>query len=187
MIEVEKKFQPTGAQLDALLRGAEFLGERFYTDILYDFPDRRLFKKGFRLRNRNGGFELKIVRSDSSDGVASSEEVETEIEILEKLGFGKDGDLAQAVKDNMNILASWDTKRKKYKKGDFNIDVDETSFGYNVCEIEIMVDDPAQAAEAENKILKLAREFGISTPNLPPKLMEYFKTTQPDAYKELSG
>ena len=187
MIEVEKKFQPTGEQLEVLLAGAEFIGEKFYTDILYDFPDRRLFKKGFRLRNRNGDFELKIVKLDSEDGVASSEEIETEIEILEKLGFGKDDDLQKVVKDNMDILANWETKRKKYKKGEFNIDVDETSFGYNVCEIEIMIDDPAQVVESENKILKLAQEFGVSMHKLPPKLMEYFKVMQPEVYKELSS
>ncbi|MDP9249350.1 MAG: CYTH domain-containing protein [bacterium] len=185
MIEIEKKFQPTEEQLEALLTGTEFLGEKFYTDILYDFPDRRLFKKGFRLRNRNGGFELKIVKSDSGSGIAGSEEVENDPEILEKLGFEREDNLQKVVKDNMDILAIWETKRKKYKKGEFNIDVDETSFGYNVCEIEIMVDNPDQVVESENKILNLAQEFGLSLRKLPPKLQEYFRLMQPEVYKQL--
>src|SRR3989344_2511232 len=185
MIEIEKKFQPTAGELQALLAGAEFIGEKFYTDILYDFPDRRLFKKGFRLRNRNGDFELKIVKSDSENGVASSEEIETETEILEKLGFGKDDDLQKVVKDNMDILANWETKRKKYKKGRFNIDVDETSFGYNVCEIEVMVADRRGSENAEREIIGLVDELGFSLEKLPTKMKEYLKAAKPEIYQEL--
>ncbi|MFA6257065.1 MAG: CYTH domain-containing protein [Candidatus Paceibacterota bacterium] len=184
MIEVEKKFQPTETQLQALLVEAEFVGEKFYSDFLYDYPDRRLFKQGFRLRNRNGNFELKILRPDFEGGTSSAEEIEDETGILEKLGFGKDSNLAEIVSREMNILASWETKRKKYKKGQFNIDVDETSFGYNVCEIEVMVENSSEAEEASTNIMTLAQEFGFSLTKLPSKLKEYFRVMKPDFYKE---
>jgi adenylate cyclase class IV len=185
MIEVEKKFQPTEDELEALLEGAEFLGEIENYDEHYDYPDFRLFKKGFRLRNRNGKFELKIKGSDFASGTTNSEEIETEPEILEKLGFGPEAGLADIISAQMEVFAAWRTKRKKYKKGRFNIDVDKTDFGYNVCEIEVMVEDPQEAERAEREITNLAREAGFPLEKLPTKMREYLKVAKPEIYQEL--
>ena len=107
MIEVEKKFQPTAGELQAFLAGAEFLGEIENYDEYYDYPDFRLFKKGFRLRNRNGTFELKIKGSDFASGTTNSEEIETEPKMLEKLGFDRDVKLAELLSRDMEVFAVW--------------------------------------------------------------------------------
>jgi adenylate cyclase class IV len=87
MIEVEKKFQPTKEQLDALLLDAQLVKEKTQHDTYYDFPDFRLFKKGIRLRKRGTGFELKI---DPDRGISESQisiEIENDSEIMEYLGL----------------------------------------------------------------------------------------------------
>src|SRR6185436_8604727 len=60
MIEVERQFHATEEQIQSLLQGAQFLGEKVNHDIYHDYPDYRLFKEDIRLRNRDGSFELKI-------------------------------------------------------------------------------------------------------------------------------
>jgi predicted adenylyl cyclase CyaB len=186
MIEIEKKFQPTKGALHALLSEAEFLDEKRNMDIYYDYPDFRLFKNGFRLRERNGNLELKIKKDDFPDsGTTNSEEIDTEGEILERLGMSKDSKLREILEKDMKAYASWETKRRKYKNGRFIIDVDETSFGYNVCEIEVMVEDPLEARQAEEEIVKLAGKFAFSLAKLPSKMKEYLRVVKPALYSEL--
>lgn len=186
MIEVEKKFQPNGKELEALLADAEFIGEKTHKDAYYDYPDFRLFKKGFRLRNRDGRFELKIKNADfAASGTTNSEEIDKEPQILERLGFSRDAKLAEIVDKDFRVYAKWKTQRRKYRKEDFTIDVDETSFGYNVCEIEVMVEHPEDAAEAERKIVELAEKYGFALTKLPTKLKEYLRVVEPGLYPEL--
>ena len=63
MIEVEKKFILTTEQEKSLIEGADFLGEKKFTDIYYDDEDFSLTKKDLWLRNREGRFELKIPKN----------------------------------------------------------------------------------------------------------------------------
>ncbi|MDO8659356.1 MAG: CYTH domain-containing protein, partial [Candidatus Parcubacteria bacterium] len=121
MIEVEKQFLPTEYQLKTLLEGAQFMGEKMDHDIYYDYADYQLFKKDIRLRNRNGFFELKIGKSS---GV--SEEIQVKEDI--KKYFSVEN-LELFVQTNLIVIVDYRTKRKKYKKEDFNISVDEMSFG----------------------------------------------------------
>ncbi len=176
MIEVEKKFQPNEEQLKAMLATAEFLGEIVNHDAYYDYPDYRLFKKNIWLRSRNGNFELKIKK-----GTFAGEEIETQTGI-EKYFHVEN--LPEFVKNDLVIIMQWDTKRKKYKKEDFTIDIDETSFGYKVLEIELMVRNEEEIQEAENKILTLATRYNFPIEDLPSKRKEYFRVLKPEKYKE---
>jgi len=186
MIEVEKKFQPTEEQLTDFLKDAEFKSEKENIDIYYDMPNFALGKKGFKLRKRNKGYELKIQLGDFSDYTnAKYQEIETEPEILEKLGFAKDSSLEQIIKEKMEILCSIKTKRKEYRKGEFVIDVDETDFGYNMIEVELMVEDESKIPEAEKKIADLGAVFEASNKKLPGKIAECLRITRPDVYKIL--
>ena len=186
MIEVEKKFQPTEEQLKMLLAGAEFLGEKEYTDIYYDLPDLSFYKRELRLRKRNDDYELKIQISDSKQHKAVfNEEVTESGEILARLGFDRNDNLEKIIRENLVILCTIKTKRKKYRVGEFEIDVDETDFDYNICEIELMVESEANINEAEQKILTLAEHFGFSTKKLPGKVAECLRKTRPEIYKEL--
>ena len=160
-----------------MLATAEFLGEVVNRDAYYDYPDYRLFKNNVWLRNRNGNFELKIKK-----GTFAGEEIETQTGIEKHFHTGN---LNEFVKNNLVVIMQWDTKRKKYKKEDFNLDVDETSFGYKVLEIELMVENEEEIKEAENKILTLATRYNFPIKDLPSKRREYFRVVQPEKYEEL--
>jgi len=177
MIEVEKQCQPTEDQLKALLQDAEFLGEKIDHDIYYDYPDYRLFKEDKRLRNRNGLFELKI---GESSGV--SREIEKK-EDIEK--YFETKNLEDFIEKNLVPIIDYSAKRKEYTKGEFKITLDEMSFGFKVCEIEIMVEKEDQVKSAEEKIDNLAKEHNIEIKKLHTKRQEYFRLLKPEVYKEL--
>ena len=188
MIEVEKKFQPTEGQIRVFLADAEFVGKKIIEDIYYDLPDFSFFKGGMRLRKRNGIFELKIEIPNSEKTRASQrEEITDESEILARLGFNGNENLEQIVVQKMGIFATIRTTRREYRKGEFIIDIDETDFGYSVCEIELTIEDTAKREEAEEKIIELARSFGFSSKKLPGKIKEYIRRVKPKLFQELFG
>jgi adenylate cyclase class IV len=175
MIEVEKKFQPTKEQIESLLKGAEFLWEKVIHDIYYDYSDYRLFKNQIRLRNRDNSFELKIKK----DALASLE-LENENDIKE---YFETDDLKEFIKKNLIIIVDYRTTRKRYKRGEFIIDLDEMSFGYSLCEIEILVEKEEQIEEAREKILNLVKEYDFELKKLPAKGSEYLRLFKPKIYK----
>jgi len=177
MIEVEKQFIPTEEQLRVLLADAEFIGEVTNYDICYDYIDFRLFKKGISLRFRNNSFELKISKSD-----IVREEIEVKKDI-EK--YFNTSNIEEFIRKNLIVFSEYATKRIKYKKEDFNIDVDETSFGYKILEIELMVEREDQTKDAENKIINLAKKYNLGIKKVPSKRSEYFRRFKPEIYKEL--
>ena len=60
MIEIEKKFILTPEQEQALIKGADFIEEKEFTDIYYDDKILSLTTKDIWLRERAGKFELKV-------------------------------------------------------------------------------------------------------------------------------
>ncbi|MCC6323421.1 CYTH domain-containing protein [Candidatus Nomurabacteria bacterium] len=180
MIEVEKKFKPTEEQLKAILEGAVFLGKVINHDIYYDYPDYRMYKKEIRLRNRNGNFELKI-GDDAVKGVA--EEIEGEENIQKYLKLEEQ--LSEFIEKNLVEIINYKTSRDKYKKDDFSIDVDSTDFGYDMVEIELMIDDKSKTKEAEERIVSFALSAGLSLSKLPGKTIEYLKRMNPELYKKI--
>src|SRR3989338_10359194 len=180
MIEVEKKFRPTKEQLTLLLKDAEFVSEKVLEDIYYDYSDCRLFKNYIYFRNRNGNFELKI-GDDEISGI--SDEIEKEKDI--KLYFKTEKSLPDFIAENLVPIIHWETSRKKYKKGEFTIDIDELDYGYECIEIELLVADKSEVGEAKNKILELARQYDLEIKDVPAKRREYFRLLKPEIYKEL--
>ncbi len=179
MIEVERKFQPTEEQLEKLLEGAEFLGEKIIHDIYYDYPDFRFFTNQTRFRRRNNSFELKIKKT-----VGAHIEIEEEEEIKKYL---KAEDLEEFVKKNLILVTDYTNKRKEYKKGEFKIDFDEMDFGYRLCEIELMVEKEEEIENAQNKIINFAKEYNLELKKLPAKRMEYLRLFKPEIYKKIKG
>jgi predicted adenylyl cyclase CyaB len=178
MIEVEKKFKPNAEQLNAMTIDAEFLGEKVLRDVYYDYPDYRMFKKGTRLRNRNGDWELKLGRSG---GVA--EELETEEEIKNFLNIQIP--LVDFINANMKPFIDYTTKRKKYKNGEFEICVDDLDFGLSVVEVELMVANEDDVTNAKEKIVEFGKSFGLDEASAIVKRTAYFQARRPDLYKEL--
>ncbi len=179
MIEVEKKFQPTEEQLQELLKDSEFLGEVVNHDVYYDYPDYRLVKRDIRLRNRNGSFELKIGKGS---GVA--EEIEVESEIVKY--FNTDS-LEDFVKDNFVVFMDYSNSRKSYKKDGFTIALDDMSFNYKMCEIELLIEDESESEEATKNIMDFAKKYGFENQKAEKKRKVYLRTVKPEVYKELYG
>ncbi len=148
MIEVEKKFIPTEENLKILLTDAEFLGEVTNHDIYYDYPDFRFLKGNIAFRKRSGNFELKIKQSGG---------VHIEFEDIKEIeSYFNVTDLEKFIDENLKIAMDFKVYRKKYKKEDFNLDIDETDFGYQVGEIELMVEKEEDVKTAEEKIQEFA-------------------------------
>lgn len=167
MIEVEKKFILTFENLEALLADAVFIGEVVNHDIYYDYPDYRFLKGNIALRNRNGNFELKI---QSASGI--HEEIEDKKEIEKYFGIS---DLQEFVNKNLISVIEYRTVRKKYKKEDFHIDIDETDFGYQVGEIELMVEKEEDVKNAEDKIEAFALKYNLELKKGLSKKNAYLK------------
>jgi predicted adenylyl cyclase CyaB len=177
MIEVEKKFQPTEEQLKALLKDADFICDKINHDIYYDYGDYKLMKERVRLRNRNGNFELKL---GQSRGVNIEIENKKEIE-----DYFKTNNLEEFIKQNFVVIIEYTTKRTEYRKGEFIIDVDRIDFGFNLCEIELMVKNEDEVKEAKDKIKNFAKEYGWEITKILPKGLEYLRIFKPEIYKEL--
>ncbi len=186
MIEVEKKFQPTEEQLTAMLEGADFLGEKNITDTYYDTPDFTYLKKGIRLRSRDGGWEIKATSKELHGATAQvMREIDTEPEILEELGFSKEENLTDVVEKNLQVIYVIRTNRWKYKKEGFTIDVDKTDIGYDMVEIELLVEKKEGIDEADQKILDFAKRFSFEIKKLPSKTVRYLEHYHPDIAKEV--
>jgi adenylate cyclase class IV len=185
MIEVEKKFQPTDGQLSRLLVGAQFINEQKHTDIYYDLPDFSYLRKDTHFRKRDDKYELKIKMPVLSKHTSRFEEIDDETDILERLGFDRNAGLEKIIKENMIISCVIKTKRRKYKKDEFIIDIDKTDFGYNVCEIELLVESETEMNQAEEKIIAFAKKFDFPIEKLPGKVKECLRITKPEIYKNL--
>ena len=179
MIEVEKNFQPTEEQLKAMLLNAEFIENKSIRDVYYDFDNLKLLKDSIKLRNRNGSFELKIGKPGGVD-----QEIENKEEIE---NYFNTDNLDQFIKDNLIEIINYNIDRKKYKKGDFNIDIDETDFGYKICEIECLIEKEEDIKITKEKIYNLAREYNWEIKKIPGKRAEYLRLLKPDIYKEIYG
>ena len=180
MIEVEKRFQLTDEQEKAMLEGAEFLGQKLVHDIYYDYPDYRMMKKDIRLRKRNDKFELKVKKS-----AGVNQEIENEKEIARY--FNLSDSISDFVEKNLVKLIEYNTLRKKYKKGDFNIDIDNTDFNYKLCEIELLVDKDSDVKSATTQIKELAQKFGFENQKTLPKRVAFLKKFKIEVYNELYG
>lgn len=178
MIEVEKKFKPNEEQLNAMIANAEFLGEKVLHDVYYDYPDYRMFKANIRFRNRDGNFELKLGKRS---GVA--EEIE-KIEEIKKY-FNTELELVEFIDKNLIPFIDYNTKRRKYKKENFTIDIDEMSYGYSMVEIELLVDEDSQIKDAEEKIINFAKSYNFEQVDGLAKRNMYLKTVRPELYQEL--
>ena len=168
--------------MESLIKDSEFLGEVVNHDLYFDYPDLRMFKKEVRLRKRNDKFELKI-GDDEDLGIA--EEIEDDKEIEGYLKLNKS--LKEFVEEDLIEIIDFKTKRIKYKKGEFNIDVDELDFGYKCVEIETMVKDKSQIKEAQENIIELAKSYNFEIKPIISKRKEYFRLLKPEMYKELYG
>ncbi len=179
MIEVEKKFRVSEEKIAALIKGAEFIGVKKFTDICYDDAVFSLTTSDRWLRSRDGVFELKI-RFDAKDGSGMDRYYELEGEDLRRELKLAGGDLSKAIAAAGYFpFAEYTTTRKKYRKESFTIDLDVMDFGYNIGEIELMVPEE-EAAGATTRILRFMEKYGLETKGVRGKLIEYICRYRPE-------
>lgn len=190
MIEVEKKFLLGDEDTARLLLDARFLGERVFTDIYYDTKELTLSLLDKWLRAREGKFELKLPLHSGMNRLADQyDELEDEESIKNALGFPREG----VIKDILPALqytpfCTCKTTRRKYQKGEFIIDLDLAEFpdfSYRIGEIELMVSEKLDIAEATEKILVFAREQKLAIAPVRGKVTEYLRRKKPDHYRAL--
>lgn len=190
MIEVEKKFTLNDSDIDRITQGTEFLGEKSFTDTYFDTPDYSLTKADKWLRLRDDRFELKLPmnqgKGSSNRELDQYEELESEDLIKKALGLTQEGTLAKNLELNTHKpFATITTHRRKYKKGDFTIDLDVMDFGYSIGEIELMVNSQSDMKIALDRILAFAKEQHLSLAPVRGKVIEYIKRNNSAHYKAL--
>src|SRR3989338_5319540 len=121
MIEVEKKFLLNEVQKKRLLKGAELLQKKTFTDIYFDTKDRSLILKDFWLRRRDDIFELKTPHhKDKEHFVDQYQEIRDEKEIRQHLKLPLKKDLLSDLQEaGYTPLCTCTTTRESYKKDTF--------------------------------------------------------------------
>lgn len=187
MFEIEHNFRYEEEKIKELLKDADFVGKKVFTDIYYDNNSFDLTGKNIWLRQREGSFELKL----PLEGVATDkfEEIEDEQRIKEHFKFDNRLDLKeQLLESGYAPFCVCVTTRNKYKKDDFNIDIDDAAFDdefiWRGMEIELMIDNPSKAEEASKKILRFGEKYGLSQID-EGKVSEYLKQKKPSHFKSL--
>ncbi|PIS05437.1 MAG: hypothetical protein COT81_01500 [Candidatus Buchananbacteria bacterium CG10_big_fil_rev_8_21_14_0_10_42_9] len=189
MIEVEKNFELNLGEKEKLIKKAVPTKKISFVDSYYDTVDYDLTKKDLWLRTRDGKFQLKAPLNKQSIHERSTDqykEIENEAEIARELGLALRTNLADTLKEK-DILpfATIKTERDSYRSGKFNLDFDEMDFGFSTFEVEILVDNEADIAAAENDILTFAKEYGIVSKLGHGKLLEYLIRFNPKHSKAL--
>lgn len=177
MIEVEKKFLLQPADIERLTAGAEFLKTITFTDVYYDTADYALTRKDTWLRRRDARWELKIPLSDAATRAADQyRELETEEEIGDYLWLSLSGSFPEQLKNaGYEPFAKIITTRRKYRNGEFMIDIDSVDYGYDIAEIELMVNAESEMETAAQKILAFAKSFDIVPAKVRGKVLEYLR------------
>jgi adenylate cyclase class IV len=188
-IEVEKKFSLTDEQEMKLLEGAEFLGEKKFTDTYYDDDRYSLTTKDTWLRSREGRFELKVPLNVAIEERVTDRyrELETDEEIAGYLNLPEHEALADALREiGYNPFATIVTTRRKYKKDGYGIDLDIADFGYNIAEIEYMTDEESKIQDATQKLVEYATAHGLSESSvILGKVVEYLRRNDPVHFQAL--
>lgn len=182
MIEIEKKFRITKEQEEALVYGAEFFGEKKFTDTYFDTSDWSLTLADKWLRLRDDQYELKMPLNKLGAERVSDRyhEYETEQEIRDILQLPEAETFAESlVLAGITPFCTITTTRKKYKKDGFGIDVDSMDFGYEICELEKMIADEKDISSAENEIIEYAKAQGFSIGRVRGKVLEYLFRNNP--------
>ena len=189
MIEVEKKFRLQPGDEERLVAGAEHVSEKMMVDVYYDLPDYALTKKDRWLRCRDDRWELKIAvhdRTITKRNEDQYDELEDEDKIRQALGLTAMSDLLSDLTQVGYVpVATIKTTRRKYRRGGFTIDLDTMDYGYEICEIEKMVQGREQVEQAAQEILQFAERCGLSRGTVRGKVLEYLFRYAPGHYQAL--
>jgi adenylate cyclase class IV len=195
MIEIEKKFLLTEAEQQALLQHAQELGQKVVKDSYFQNDDFCLTTNNFWLWERDGAYELNapLKSNNGSPSLVNRYHEITDVEgIKQELGLNDDNDFESTLSAaGIAPFMTCYTERRSYEKQGFHIDVDivtyaDSTFKYAIAEIELLIDDESQADEAEERIIKFAKSFNLTTDKIIlGKVGAYIEAVRPDHYKLL--
>jgi adenylate cyclase class IV len=191
MIEVEQKFILTEKDEQLLTQGAQFLGEKTFTDIYYDTAEYTLTKSNIWLRKRGENWEVKIPTGNTGNGMTQQyQEIEGEEKIRQVFDVAPKNDFEKDITEyGYAPFCICQTTRRKYAREKFIIDLDTAAIGedfsYHIGEIEMMVPSEEQAENATEEILRFAKSLGIEALPVRGKVIEYLKRKKPDHYQAL--
>lgn len=191
MIEVEKKFRLEDGQEEALIEGAEFVSEAQFRDVYFDTEAYELTTQDMWLRRRDDRFELKVGAYVDGERLADQyEEIEDVGAIARRIGLRKDLPFEDALKERgLEPFCDFTTTRKKYRSGEFVIDLDTVmfdTFTYRIGEIELMVNDPIQVEDAIDRILAFAHARRLTIDSVRGKVFEYLRRSKPEHFEALA-
>ena len=143
--EVEQKFEPKLESVESLTAGAEFVGEKVNHDEYFDNNDYSLTTKDIWLRRRNGEFQMKVPFNEELEErtLDRYQELESEEAIAEYFSWDLSAkDFAEYLAENFVSFVNFKSTRRKFRHPEgFTIDIDRTDFGYDMLEIELLVDE----------------------------------------------
>jgi len=195
MFEVEKKFKLNSQETERLIEGAQFLGERIFTDLYFDTDEFALSKNDIWLRKRGEQFQLKLpVQLEGKKLADQYQEIDGQEKIREIFAIPQIADFEKDIeKFGYGIFCDCTTTRKKYQKKDFIIDVDEIvyesedkqDFSYKIIEIELVVENQAEILLASEKIQNFAKEHKLTPAQNRGKVIEYLFQKRPKHFEAL--
>lgn len=192
MFEVEQKFLLSEKEKKLLLDGAEFLGEKVFTDKYFDDLNFSLTKNDIWLRKRGEIFELKIPIAGSENSSTNQyQEIEGGEKIREIFAITPIKSFIEDIKDlGYDSFCQCTTVRKKYKRESFVIDLDEVeyeadNFKYQIAEIELLVENKEKIKKAENEIIEFSKKIGLKISPVRGKVLEFLRNKKPDHYQAL--
>src|ERR1035437_5673913 len=125
MFEVEQKFILSKKDIERITKDADFLGEKTFTDVYYDTAEFALTKNDMWLRKRGDEFELKIPMREVKDSLTQQyQEISGEEKIREVFAIAVESDFESDIRAfSYAPFCSFTTTRRKFKKGEFIIDL----------------------------------------------------------------
>lgn len=189
MIEVEKKYPLDPGDRERITKDRVPLQTVTLVDTYYDDDVFSISTKDRWLRKRNGAFELKVPLhsasaterdADQFDEIEDEDGIRTFLNITQRGSL--DEDIARAGYGPFGTIV---TTREKYRIGDLTLDLDAIDYGYELCEIECMVERPEDMDSAIEKVRSCARSLGLVERPLKGKVFEYINRTNPRHFKAL--
>jgi adenylate cyclase class IV len=192
MIQVEKKFLLSEQKISELIKDADAIGERTFTDEYFDDSSYSLTSRDMWLRKREGVIELKtpLFVDDCERVVDQYEGLEKEDDIRQALDISKEGDLEQDLaKKGFSPFVKLTTVRRKFKKDGFVFNFDTVEFDdftYSIAEIEKSVSERSKMDDAVSEIMDYAGKHGLESAMVRSKVLEYIRRKDPKHFQVLS-
>lgn len=112
------------------------------------------------------------------------DEIDDENQIKKILEVDTNINLGETIpNDRYKVLAEYSVSSDKYRIDEFVIGVNSTNFGYDMVEIELMVDSVDIAKDAEKRIYEFVTDHNLKNTARRAKLQEYCFRKYPEKFR----